>query len=147
MQLSDSFTVKASLEEVWQFMFDVERMGACVPGVESIEMLDDKTYRGVLKIRVGPISASFAGKVTLTEVEAPQRVTALIEGDDKSIASTVRATFTSTLAAIEGGVEISYQMDVNLRGRLAQFGAAVVGATAKRMTAEFAKNVKAQLES
>lgn len=146
MLLSDSFTVKAPLETVWQFMFDIERMGKCVPGVESIEMLDETTYRGVLKIKVGPIGAAFNGKVTLSEVEAPRRVVALIEGDDKSIASAVKATFTSTLAEIEGGTEVSYQMDVNVRGRLGQFGTTIIGTTAKKMTAEFAKNVRTQLE-
>jgi carbon monoxide dehydrogenase subunit G len=147
MLLSDSFTVNAPLDEVWRFMFDIERMGPCVPGVESIEVVDETTYRGVLKIKVGPIGASFRGQVTLREVEAPRRVSALVEGDDKSVASAVKATFTVQLAEIEAGTEVSYQMDVTVRGRLGQFGTTIISATAKKMTAEFAKNVRAQLEN
>ncbi len=147
MQIGDSFVVRAPLEKVWAFLFDIERMSQCVPGVESIEVVDDKTYRGKLKIKVGPIAAAFGGTVTLTEVEPPRRVVASLEGDDKSSASVVKATFTSTLSPVGGGTEVAYQVDMNLRGRLAQFGGPVIGATAKKMTAEFAKNMGAKLES
>ncbi len=147
MQIDDSFVVRAPREKVWELFFDVERMGRCVPGIESIERVDDTTYRGKLKVKVGPIAAAFNGTAALTEVDPPHRVVALLEGDDKSIVSFVKATFTSTLSPVEGGTQVVYQMDMNLRGRLAQFGTAVFGATAKKVTAEFVGNVKAQLES
>lgn len=147
MRVADSFVVRASLEKVWAFLLDIERMGRCVPGVEAIERVDDKTFRGKLKVRVGPVAAAFTGTAVLTEIEPPRRIVASLEGDDRSIASFVKATFASTLTPIEGGIEVAYQMEVNLRGRLAQFGTAVISATAKKMTAEFAKNVAAQLES
>jgi hypothetical protein len=147
VRIADAFVVRAPLEKVWDLLFDIERMGRCVPGVESIERVDDKTYRGKLKVKVGPIAAAFGGTVTLTQIDPPRRLAAQVEGDDKSIASFVKATFTSTLSPTENGTEVAYQMDMNLRGRLAQFGTAVIGATAKKMTAEFAKNVATQLES
>ncbi len=147
MQINGSFKVAAAPDTVWQFLFDVERMAQCMPGVESIEALDDKTYRGVLKVKLGPISAAFSGTATLSEVDAPQRLVALIEGSDKTIASAVRATFTAVLSPAEGGTRMTYEMEVNIRGRLAQFGSAVIGATAKKMTAEFAKNMRLELES
>jgi carbon monoxide dehydrogenase subunit G len=146
VQIADSFVVHAALEKVWDLLFDIERMGRCVPGVESIERVDDKTYRGKLKVKVGPIAAAFYGTAVLTEIDPPRSVVASLEGDDKSIASFVKATFISTLSPTEDGTEVAYQMDMNLRGRLGQFGTAVLGATAKKMTAEFAKNVTAQLE-
>jgi carbon monoxide dehydrogenase subunit G len=146
VHIADSFVVRAPLETVWQFLFDVERMSRCVPGVEAVEAVDDRTYRGKLRVKVGPISAAFGGTVTLTEVDAPRRVVASVEADDKASASMVRATFSATLAAVEGGTQVAYQMDVNLRGRLAQFGAAVIGGTARKMTADFAEQVRAQLE-
>ena len=147
MHIDDTFIVRAPREKVWELFFDIERMGRCMPGVESIERVDGMTYRGRLKIKVGPIAAAFDGMAALTEVDPPRRLVASLEGDDKSIASFVKATFTSTLSPVEGGTQVSYRMDMNLRGRLAQFGTAVIGATAKKVTAEFVGNVKAQLES
>jgi len=146
VQITGSFTVRAPLEQVWDFLLEVERMGPCVPGVESIERIDHTTYRGKLKIKIGPIAAAFNGIATLIEIDPPRRVVASLEGDDRSIASAVKATFASTLSPVDGGTEVAYQMDVNLRGRLAQFGTAVITATAKKITAEFARNVTTKLE-
>ena len=146
MKISDSFLIHAPPEKVWNFLLDIERMSRCVPGVESVEAVDDKTYRGKLKVKVGPIAATFGGVARLTELDPPRRLVASVEGDDKASASAVKAVFEATLSAVEGGTEVSYQMDVALRGRLAQFGGPVIGATAKKMTAEFAKNIGGQLE-
>ena len=146
MQIKDSFVIKAPQETVWQFMFDIPRLSKCVPGIESVEVLDDKTYRGKLVVRVGPIKSEFSGTITLTQVDAPSRIAGTVEGDDKSSASSVKATFTGTLTPVDGGTEAAFQVDANLRGRLAQFGGPIITATAKKLTAEFAKNLRAELE-
>lgn len=147
MEIVDAFTVRAPLEEVWDFLFDLERMGACVPGVKSIERVDENTYRGKLGVKLGPVTATFDGTATLTELDPPRRIVASLEADDRSLASFVKATFASTLNPIEGGTEVAYRMDLSLRGRLAQFGSGVIGATVKKLTAEFARNMMVQLES
>lgn len=142
MLIADTFSVEAPIEAVWNFFFDVERMRQSVPGVETIEQVDDRTYRGRIRVKVGAISASFGGSATLTEVEPPTRLAALLQGEDKSVASVVQGTFASTLRPVDGGTEVNYQMDVNLRGRLAQFGTAAVNSTAKRLTAEFTARLR-----
>ena len=147
MQIKDSFVVYAPQGKVWEFLFDIPKLSQCIPGIESVEVLDDKTYRGKLVVRVGPIKSEFSGKVTLTEVDVPNRIAGTVEGDDKSSASSVKATFTGTLNPVAGGTEAAFQVDANLRGRLAQFGGPVITATAKKLTAEFAKCLRAQLES
>lgn len=146
MQIKDSFTIAATQEEVWNFLFDIPRLSQCVPGIESVEVVDDRTYRGKLVVKVGPIKSEFSGTITLTEVAAPQRIAGTVEGDDKASASSVKATFTGTLAPIERGTEAVFQVEANLRGRLAQFGGPVIIATARKLTAEFARNLRAQLE-
>jgi len=146
MQIKDSFVIKAPQDKVWEFLFDIPKLSECVPGIESVEVVDDKTYRGKLVVKVGPIKSSFSGIVTLTEVEAPNRIAGTVEGDDKSSASSVKASFTGTLKAVDDGTEAAFVVDANLRGRLAQFGGPVITATAKKITAEFAKNLRAKLE-
>ncbi len=145
MLIADTFTVEAPIETVWSFFFDLDRMRQSVPGVESIDRLDDRTYRGRIRVKVGAISASFGGLATITELEPPTRMTAQLQGEDKTVASFVQGTFRSSLRPVEAGTEVSYQMDVNLRGRLAQFGTAVVNATAKKMTAEFTGRLRTML--
>jgi hypothetical protein len=146
MQIVDSFTVGAPVEQVWAFLFDLDRMSRCVPRVETIAQLDDRTYRGVIRVKVGAIAATFSGTATLTEVEPPQRMAATLQAEDKTVASLVLGAFASTLVPVDGGTEVRYQMDVSLRGRLAQFGTAVVQATTRRMTAEFTQKLRAGLE-
>jgi carbon monoxide dehydrogenase subunit G len=146
MQIKDSFVISASQERVWELLFDIPKLSQCIPGIESVEVMDDKTYRGKLVVRVGPIKSQFSGKVTLTAVDAPNRIAGTLEGDDKSSASSVKATFSGTLTPVAGGTQAAFQVDANLRGRLAQFGGSVIAATAKKLTAEFAKNLRVQLE-
>jgi carbon monoxide dehydrogenase subunit G len=146
MQIKDSFLINAPQEKVWELLFDIPRLSKCVPGIESVEVVDDKTYRGKLVVKVGPIKSEFTGLVMLTEIVAPNRIAGTVEGDDKASASMVKAGFSGTLTPVENGTEAAFVVDVNLRGRLAQFGGPVITATAKKITAEFAKNLRAQLE-
>jgi carbon monoxide dehydrogenase subunit G len=146
MQIKDSFVINAPQEKVWELLFDIPRLSKCVPGIESVEVIDDKTYRGNLVVKVGPIKTEFTGTVTLTEITAPNRIAGTVDGDDKASASMVKAGFSGTLTSVENGTEAAFIVDVSLRGRLAQFGGPVITATAKKLTAEFAKNLRAQLE-
>jgi len=147
MQIKDSFVINAPQDKVWEFLFDIPKLSECVPGIEDVEVVDDKTYRGKLVVKVGPIKSSFNGTVNLTEVDVPNRIAGTVEGDDKSSASSVKASFNGELKSVEGGTEASFVVEANLRGRLAQFGGPVITATAKKLTAEFAKNLRARLEA
>lgn len=146
MEIKDSFTIAAPQEDVWALMFDIPRLSRCVPGIKSVEVIDDGTYHGTLAVSVGPIKSEFKGTIRLTEVAAPERIAGVAEGDDKAGASSVKATFTGTLTPVDGGTQAAFRIEANLRGRLAQFGGPVITATAKKLTAEFAKNLRAQLE-
>lgn len=139
MLLNDSFTVRAPVETVWALLQDVSRISSCVPGVDSVTQTAPDTYQGTLKVKVGPISAAFQGAVRFTERTAQERIVAEVDGQDKSTASLVKATFSAMLRSVDGGTQVDYEVDVALRGRLGQFGATIVQATAKKMTAEFAR--------
>jgi uncharacterized protein len=147
MQIKDSFVINAPQEKVWEFLFDIPKLSECVPGIEDVEVVDDRTYRGKLVVKVGPIKSSFNGAVILKEVDAPNRIAGTVEGEDKSSASSVMASFTGTLRTVEGGTKAAFEVEANLRGRLAQFGGPVITATAKKLTAEFAKNLRERLET
>jgi len=147
MQIKDLFVINAPQDKVWDFLFDIPKLSECIPGIESVEVVDDKTYRGKLIVKVGPIKSSFSGTVILTEVDAPNQIAGTVEGGDKSSASSVKASFTGTLKSVDSGTEVAFEVEANLRGRLAQFGGPVINATAKKLTAEFAKNLRERLEN
>jgi carbon monoxide dehydrogenase subunit G len=147
MLIKDSFLINAPQQKVWDFLFDIPRLSQCLPGIESVEVVDEKNYRGRLVVKVGPIKSAFTGAVKLTEVDPPNRIAGTVEGDDKASASSVKASFTGTLNATEGGTEAAFEVEANLRGRLAQFGGPVITATAKKLTAEFAKCLRERLET
>jgi carbon monoxide dehydrogenase subunit G len=146
MILSDTFYVDASIEDVWDFFQDIPRLSACIPGIEQVEEIEPDLYRGVLKVKVGPLSARFAGQVRVIERIEPERMTAQVEGEDKSSASAAKATFTGMILPEEDRVRLEYETDISMRGRLAQFGFAVIRGTAKKMTKEFAKNMQEALK-
>ena len=145
MLLKDSFTINAPLDAVWAFLSDVPQIATCVPGISGIQQVGDNTYQGKFEVRVGPIGTAFDGKATFTERIEREKLVALIEGQDKTSATFVSATFTGMLAPLEGQTQLDYDVDVALRGRLAQFGVAVVKATAKKLTGQFAKCLEAKL--
>jgi carbon monoxide dehydrogenase subunit G len=145
MLLKDSFIIEAPVAAVWALLQDVRHIAACVPGAEKVEDVGPDTYAGVLRLKVGPISASFAGQVTIIERIPPEKLVAEVGGQDKGSASSVKAIFTGRLSAVERGTQLDYELDMALRGRLAQFGLAVVQGTAKKMTAEFARCFTAAL--
>ena len=139
MVIKGALTVDAPVEAVWAFLQDTPRVSTCMPGVEEVEEVEPNLYRGRLRVKVGPLAASFGGRVTIVERAAPERMVAQVEGEDRSLASRVKATFTGTLTQVEAGTQLDYAVDLAIRGRLAQFGFPVVQATAKKMTAEFAR--------
>jgi carbon monoxide dehydrogenase subunit G len=106
MLIKDSFVINAPQEKVWDFLFDIPRLSQCIPGIESVEVVDERNYRGKLVVRVGPIKSAFSGVVTLTEVNAPNQIAGTVEGDDKASASSVKASFTGTLQAMDGGTKL-----------------------------------------
>ncbi len=91
MQIVDSFVVNAPQEKVWDLLFNIPRLSRCVPGLQSIEVVDDKTYRGKVVVKVGPIKAEFSATGTLREVAVPRTIAGTVEGDDCAGGSSVKA--------------------------------------------------------
>lgn len=147
MIIEDKFTLKAPIEEVWAFFLDIERLSTCVPGVERIEQINDTTYEGALKAKVGPIGATFSGVAEIVEQTAPSYIRASIKAKDKRTASMIKGGFDSTLTALEPNLtEVAYKIDVAIRGKMGQFGQTVIVDTAKAISKIFVANVRQEVE-
>jgi carbon monoxide dehydrogenase subunit G len=148
MIIEQTFTVQAPIQNLWNFLIDIERMSLCVPGAENVKALDETHYEGTLKVKIGPIAASFQGQAELLEVEAPKRLVAKGGAKDERSGSLASATFTANLRPLaENQTEIAYQVEVTMRGTFGRFGQGVMSEIAKRMTVEFAQCVETRLTS
>ncbi len=148
MIIEGDFTIDAPIQKVWDFLLDVERMSVCMPGVESVEKSDENTYKGMVTVKVGPIATSFQGEVTITEQQPPKFLRAKLQGRDRKTASLVTGEFSSRISALEESVtQVDYKFDIKIRGRLGQFGQAVILDTSKQLTNEFVKCVRARVEN
>jgi len=147
MIIEDTFTVEAPIQKVWDFFLDFEQMGKCMPGAE-VRQADPGNFEGDLKVKVGPIGASFTGTVTITDQMPPNTITAAVKAKDKMTGSMAQGEFSSSLKRIDPGTtEVSYKIDVTIRGKIGQFGQTVIQDTAQRITKEFLACIKAQIET
>jgi carbon monoxide dehydrogenase subunit G len=147
MIIEGSFTVDAALEETWNFLIDFERMSVCMPGVEEVARESEDTYSGKVTVKVGPIATSFQGKVIKTLEEAPHLLKAKLQGRDAKTASMVTGEFISELSEPQAGkTEVAYKFDIAIRGRLGQFGQAVILDTSRQLTDEFVACVRKRVE-
>jgi len=146
MIITESFTLQADRNRVAALLTDIERVAACVPGVEDVEMTEPNTYKAVLKTQVGPIKSSFTGSVQIDPSEAPARLRAKGQGKDRSTQSMAKVGFSASLEEIGDGLtRVNAEADISIRGRLGQFGTGVIQATATQVLNDFATCVNASL--
>jgi len=148
MIIEGRFKVKAPIQLLWDTLLNPETLRACIPGAEKIEKLDEKTYDCVVKQKVGPIGVRFKFKNILSVVEAPHHVEMEGEGEDIGKAGRFTQKTNIDLKEQEGGeVEISYQCNANIVGKLAMFGDRILKVKAKKLEAEFTSALREKLKS
>ena len=147
MIIEETFTIEAPLQKVWDFFLNVDQMSKCVPGAQ-VKQVDAEHYEGGLSVKVGPIGADFSGTVTITQQTPPTTLEAAFKAKDKMTGSIVQGKFASTLQSVAAAqTQVSYNIDVTIRGKLGQFGQTVIQDTAKRISGEFVGCVKAHIET
>jgi carbon monoxide dehydrogenase subunit G len=148
MIIEGRFTVKAPIRLLWDTLLDPETLRSCIPGAEKIEQLDEKTYDCVIKQKVGPISVRFKFTNILSVVEPPYHVEMGGEGEDIGKAGRFTQKTNIELKEKEGDeVEIAYQCNANIVGKLAMFGDRILKARAKKLEAEFTSALREKLRS
>lgn len=148
MIFEDKFRISAPRQEVWDLLWDTEKMTKCVPGVENVKAESETTYFFTVKSKVGILSASFNAKLTVLESEPPVRLVSIIEGKDSKIASRVKQRNTMELVEISPSeTEMRYKSEVTLTGKLATLGRMVIRGKAKQLMKEFSETVKKEIEN
>lgn len=147
MLIEDSFEVPGSADRVWAFLLDVERVAPCMPGAELTEIVDDRTWKGKVAVKIGPVGLSFAGTAVMEERDdAARRAVLRAEGREVRGKGAATAVLTSSLeAAADGGTKVIMQADVSLSGAAAQYGRGMITDISKRLTRQFADCLRDRL--
>lgn len=146
MNIEGGFTVKAPIQKLWDTLFDVQALAACLPGTEKIEQLDDRTYDVTISQKVGIVKVTMRGKQVLTQVEEPTHLELEGEAEDLTKLGRMKDKVTIDLKDLgDGEVQISYKIDVSLVGKIAMFGDRIMRSKANEVEKDFVKLLQAKL--
>jgi carbon monoxide dehydrogenase subunit G len=142
VKIEDSFRVDVPVEEAWKVLLDLERIAPCLPGAQLTEVEGDE-YRGTVKIKVGPITAQYKGVAKIEEAdEANRKVVLQAEGRDTRGQGNASATVVATLVPAGDGTTVNIDTDLNITGKVAQFGRGVMADVSSKLLGQFADNLK-----
>jgi carbon monoxide dehydrogenase subunit G len=147
MQLENSFTVNASPDRVFAYLLDVNKVVGCVPGAELSEVVDQSTFKGKVKVKVGPITVAYSGTARIAERDdAGRSATLEAEGRETTGPGSARAKAIMKVEADGTGSLVKVTTDYSVAGRVAQFGRGVMEDVSRRIVNDMAACIKANVE-
>ncbi len=146
MIVKGAVKLRAPIEKVWSFIIDPEKLATVIPGCESVKVIDEKTYESELKVRVGIFRFRFSGTSRITEIHPLNFVRSITEGKDRVTGTKIILKTAANLQNISGRdsedqTEITYVIEVNIVGTLANFGETVMRAKGEQIRKEFEENL------
>jgi carbon monoxide dehydrogenase subunit G len=147
MQLVNSFAVEAPPGRVFAYLLDVTKVVGCVPGAELTEVVDPTTFKGKVKVKVGPITVAYSGTARIIDRNDAER-SATLEGEGRETTGpgSARAKAVMSVEADGAGSVVKVVTDYTVAGRVAQFGRGVMEDVSRRIVNEVAACIKANLE-
>ena len=136
MEMHGELRIPAPREQVWEKLNDPETLKTCIPGCEMVERVSDTEFTAKVVARVGPVKASFSGKVTLTDIVAPAGYTITGEGTG-GVAGFAKGTAKVALDDVGAETVLRYGVQAQVGGKLAQIGSRLIDATSRKMADEF----------
>jgi carbon monoxide dehydrogenase subunit G len=142
VKIEDQFQVDVPVDEAWKVLLDVERIAPCLPGAQLQEVEGDE-YRGIVKIKVGPITAQYKGAARIVEAdEAARKIVLQADGRDVRGQGNASASITATLVPEGNGTVVKIDTDLNITGKVAQFGRGVMADISSKLLGQFADNLR-----
>jgi len=137
VELTNEFSVSVPVDQAWAVLTDLERIAPCMPGFE-LQEVDGDEYRGVVKVKVGPMTAQYKGAASFRERdEANHRAVVRAEGRDTRGQGNASATVTATLVPEDGGTRVTVHTDLKITGKVAQFGRGVLAEVSSKLLGQF----------
>jgi carbon monoxide dehydrogenase subunit G len=150
MKIENTFRVDLPVSQAWRTLLDIPGIVTCMPGAELLGVEDDRTYRGQVKVKLGPVAVAFKGRAQLAEVdEAQHRVRAKASGTEEKGRGSAQADVTFRLSPDGTGTRVDVETNVTLAGAVAQYGRAqgVIADVAQVMVDQFARNLGQRIAS
>jgi carbon monoxide dehydrogenase subunit G len=148
MQLENSFSVAAPPDRVFAYLLDVNKVVGCVPGAELSEVVDPTTFKGKVKVKVGPITVAYSGTARIADRnDAARSATLEAEGRETTGPGSARAKALMTVEAEGAGSTIKIVTEYSVAGRVAQFGRGVMEDVSRRIVNDMAACIKANVEA
>ena len=133
-------------ESVWRILEDIPRVALLMPGVDSVEAFGEGTYKGNLRLRIGPMSFNLAGVIGITIDRSLGKWTLKAQAEDPKIGGGVLSTIQTTVSQEDSpSTRLTVQADIQFSGRVGQLGQAIVRKRADSMVQEFTENLKRTL--
>jgi uncharacterized protein len=147
-KIEERFAVNAPVERVWEYLIDPARVVVCLPGAELLEAQDEHSFLGAIKVKVGPLSMAYKGSGRFTEInEELHQVRMVGEAREIGGSGSVRVNMMSTMTPLPtGGVGVVVNAEVDLVGKIVQFGRGMIEEVSKQMFRQFSTCVKQHLE-
>ncbi len=136
MEIKGEYKIPASREKVFAALNDPAVLQACIPGCESLEKVSDTELKAKVRMRIGPVSAAFSGKVTLSDIDPPNGYRISGEGQGGA-AGFAKGGAVVALADDAGQTVLTYNVDAQVGGKIAQVGARLIDGTARKLADEF----------
>ena len=136
MEMSGEYRIAAPREQVWAALNDPEVLKQAIPGCQELEKTSDTEFTAKVKAKVGPVSATFSGKLNLTDINPPESYTIAGEGQGGA-AGFAKGSAEVRLTEDGGATVLNYDAKAQVGGKLAQIGSRLIGGTAKKLADEF----------
>jgi uncharacterized protein len=141
MEFYRTVRINAPLTEVWALVDEIPAVANCIPGLHDLQMRGEHEFDCVMTQRVGSVKASFRLHTVVEDIDTRRSVTAVSNGRDDSLGSTVRAVQRFAFAPTGAETEVEISADVQVTGKIATFGHRIIGAKAEQVTVETLRNV------
>jgi uncharacterized protein len=147
-KIEEEFEVRAPVQKVWEYLIDPAKVVDCIPGAELLEAQDEGTFVGAVKVKVGPMTMSYKGRMKFTEVdEQGHQVRMVGEGREAGGAGSAKVTMLSKVAPLDGGgALVVVNAEVDLVGKIVQFGRGMIEEVSRQLFRQFSACVKQRLE-
>ena len=136
MVMNGEVQLSAPRQLVWEKLNDTEALKASIPGCETLEKVSDTEFQAVATNKVGPVKARFKGKVRLSDLDPPNGYRISGEGDG-GVAGFAKGGATVALSDKDGGTLLTYNVEAQIGGKLAQLGQRLIAGAAKKMADDF----------
>ena len=150
MEFDNSFEVPLPPDKAWATLMDIQRIAPCMPGAQLTEMVDDKTFKGKVSVRLGPVALTFQGQASFEEIDnAAHNARVKAQGADAKGRGGAQAAVGFSLEPSAAGSKVLIHTDLQLSGSVAQYGrgAGMIQDLASQIIGQFAKNLAKQIEA